>query len=314
MEFNNSAFQTPEDNREPVFFLNPIGLNYEELDFSPEEKLYNKLTSFSGRDHMESLIAQENFDFKTIQFDFGSRVCGYPNSEEIYKNLLISRSGVDISATQPFQTSLKNFISLSAKIEESDRMRISEIKAINDKITEMYETFRERAVSSEDREAVQRAFLEKDTSFVHLGFRSLNLINFYKNDGFEKTLGLDINELTVDITKKLGEDARVLNMNCDAPIEALDCDLLVAYHVLECTPNPLGFLKRLSTALRPGTKLHFEVTIEPGQPRVRYAHLFPFEKGDLQDMLAEAGFIPISLSNIPHPGGPEIERVMALSK
>ena len=89
-------------------------------------------------------------------------------------------------------------------------------------------------------------------------------------------------------------------------------DLILGYHALECSPDPLSLLKKISSSADPGTKVHFEVTIEPGVPRIRYGHLFPFEKGDLQVMLHETGFISVSFSNIPHPGGPPVERIFAV--
>ena len=121
--------------------------------------------------------------------------------------------------------------------------------------------------------------------------------------------------MSISICKKLGWNVEFKDLNdLNSIFNINPGTLIVCYHVLEHLSNPLESLKNLSKQLPPGVKLHFEIPIEPGVPRLNFGHLFPFERGDLQKMLIEAGFITVSFSNATHPGGPEIERVLAISK
>ena len=312
MNFTKSAFEVAQTNSD-FFIESHIDENFDIENFKEELSIFNAYTEIKGDNHWENVRDLEKFELKLTEYSFGTRLVYFPTTEQNYTDIQISRGGVEI-LDEGLEASIKKFIEASGKIYESDRLRISEINAIKEKVAAEFDLLMDQAPTVEDQHALKKAFAQPDLKFVHLGCRSLNLLNYYSKNGFAKTVGCDINELTVGVCRKLGANAALFNMMKDVPLVIKDADVIVAYHVLECSPDPLNFLKRLKNKLSIGAQLHVEVTIEPGTPRIRYAHLFPFEKGDLQAMLIEAGFMPISLSNIPHPGGPEIERIFAVVK
>jgi hypothetical protein len=307
MQFNKSVFENMfniDTEMEAVL------VDFDDEKFKNLEKLYEKHQNLRGDNDWKNVRNLENFELKTVEYDFGSRCAYYPVLKENYTNLQVSRHGIEID-DEGLIHAVKKFAFQSKRLDATDQLRISEINGIKEKVSLDFEKFKNEAIP-EDLKALQKAFLEDNSKFVQLGMRSANLLHYYNTNGYSGATGYDINELTVKVCNKLNYNAQILNVIEKDPIDLPGVDLVVAYHLLERTPDPLQFLKRLSAGLDSGAQLHVEVTIEPGTPRIRYSHLYPFERGDLQAMLFDSGFIPVSLSNIPHPGGPEIERVFAI--
>ena len=101
-------------------------------------------------------------------------------------------------------------------------------------------------------------------------------------------------------------EPKQFEFNCE---EISKANLIVCYHVIEHLTDPLKFLKQLFNQTKSNTLFHFEIPVEPDGPHVDRAHLFPFHQDDLLKMVSEAGFRPLTVSNVTHTGGPWIERV-----
>ena len=63
--------------------------------------------------------------------------------------------------------------------------------------------------------------------------------------------------------------------------------------MLEHISDPLKAIKKIYESMDKDSYFHVEVPIEPGLPRLQYAHMFPFHQQDLFFMLMNAGFIVI---------------------
>jgi hypothetical protein len=70
-------------------------------------------------------------------------------------------------------------------------------------------------------------------------------------------------------------------------------------------------IRKIFEEMQHESYFHVEVPIEPGIPRLEYAHLFAFEKNDLQKMLEEAGFEILFKKLINQP---DCERYLAFKK
>ena len=309
MEFDKSAFdefivkksEIPEVN----FDVN-VG-NYER-----ENQLFDILSDLKKVSNWSNVRdAMGNFILDNKEYSFGSRMVYAPSTPEKYDNLQKSRN-IEI-CDDGLRASLTKLAANSSQLNPSDNIRIKEITAVVDKIRPDLNVFAQQA-TPEDMEALTAAFTNPNSGFAHFGIKSFNLLNYYSHNGYKNCFGYDISELTVGLCNKAGFKGIEYDPLCDDSFDLSQISLIVTYHTLECLPDPLKFLKRLASSAAMGTKFHTEVTIEPGVPRLRYGHLYPFEKGDLQAMLKEAGFIPLSYSNIPHPGGPEIERILSVVK
>lgn len=152
--------------------------------------------------------------------------------------------------------------------------------------------------------------LDSKKEFYEYGFRYPAVIDSWK-DSFKNSRGCDITDVNVFAAKSCGYDVEVCDLNVSVPI-LKDVSLLVAYHVLEHVSDPLNAIISTYNSLSPGAVFHVEIPIEPDGPRLRYAHLFPFHSNDLRKMLEIAGFNIIFYTKTPFPGGPEIERAIAI--
>ena len=155
----------------------------------------------------------------------------------------------------------------------------------------------------------------KLTGFVELGFRIPRLLDYFTKTHGSKSWGYDIVPLNVDVANTLGYDGRLYDLNdCNDDLDLEGATLVAAYHVIEHVSDPLKALQKIYNSMSPGSLFHVEIPIEPGEPRVEFGHLFPFEEGDLKIMLEEAGFRVATLSTKTHTGGPQIERCIALKE
>ena len=84
-----------------------------------------------------------------------------------------------------------------------------------------------------------------------------------------------------------------------------------AYHVVEHVSDPLKAIKKTYDSMDSGSYFHVEIPSEPGEPRIEFGHLYPFETGDIISMLEEAGFSVLNFSTNTHTGGPQIEWCIA---
>jgi hypothetical protein len=318
MNFNQSTFE--ESGSEKIKKISPEDIKFEDFgvninDFSEEAEEIEKLRKLRSDNNWKEVRSEEKFELVEKQFSFGVRKVYLPKDSNNNVDLQSSR-GVGFSDGETLESTLRKYLANTENLDEPNFLRLQELEKINAHIKNE-ETFIKLLNSTEkekEKNALRKAFIESGRNFVEIGFRVPSLLNFFKKSGYE-TLGYDINPLSISICKKLGWNVEFKDLNdLNSIFNINPGTLIVCYHVLEHLSNPLESLKNLSKQLPPGVKLHFEIPIEPGVPRLNFGHLFPFERGDLQKMLIEAGFITVSFSNATHPGGPEIERVLAISK
>jgi len=308
MNFNKSAFEQALENINPAP-LPEINFNIEEYE---DEKILFEEISELRKNNWGEIRDISNFEVITREYSFGNRSC-YKTSEK--NNYLLQASRNPSYFT--LEEMIRNSATCVSRLDDPDRVRISEASTVIEKVRENIVEFKAQAATEQERNALNLAFTEPNVGLVELGFKEPRLLGYYKNSqdlGFSKFIGYDISPLLVGIASKLGWDARTIDLNTAKEIDLQEANLVLAYHVLDRLSDPLSVLKMLKENCSPGTKFHFEVPTESGIPRLRYSKLSSFEKGDLQQMLIEAEFIPISFSNIPCPNGPDIERIMAISK
>ena len=162
------------------------------------------------------------------------------------------------------------------------------------------------------QESVNHFQNNKITGFVELGFRTPSMLDYFAKTHDAKTWGYDVVPLNIEVSKKLGYDGRHYDLNdCQEELDLSGANLVSAYHVIEHVSDPLQAVKKIYESMDSGSTFHVEIPIEPGEPRIEYGHLFPFEVGDLNAMLQEAGFRVVSLTTNTHTGGPQIERCIA---
>lgn len=312
MNFENSVFGNVLNWDEAS--LGDFGININ--DFSEEAKIIEDLRKLKSSNNWKEVRSEEKFELLEKQFSFGKRKVYVPKETKSNVNLQQSR-GVTFDDNETLESTLKRYLSSTENMSEANILRIQEIEKIESHIQKdnVFQNLLNACQNENEKAALKKAFIEKTDSFVEIGFRVPALLNFFKKINYETT-GYDINPLSVSICKKLGWNVYTcdLNDNDNTNIKLKEGSLVVCYHVLEHVSDPLNALKNILKNSPPGIKFHFEIPIEPGVPRLNYGHMFPFEKGDLQKMLIEAGYIPVSFSNVTHPGGPEIERILAISK
>lgn len=157
-------------------------------------------------------------------------------------------------------------------------------------------------------EVARYVTLKPGSVFYEIGFRYPRLLDYYHKAWGMTVLGCDVSALNVEVGKVLGFNVEKVDLNHQTP-DLRNTNLVVAYHVLEHMTRPHEAIQRIFDSLPVGSYGHFEIPIEPGTPRIRYAHMFAFEYGDLPKMCQMAGFNVLAQCSVPYAGGPEIERV-----
>ena len=109
----------------------------------------------------------------------------------------------------------------------------------------------------------------------------------------------------------MGYDGREYDFNnCTEDLDLAGASLVVSYHMLEHLSDPLVAINKIYEAMDDGAFFHVEIPIEPGMPRLQFAHMFPFHQRDMAYMLQEVGFVLLTLSNKTHENGPWVERYL----
>ena len=234
---------------------------------------------------------EKNFDLVVRSYGFGERNTYVPKDPR--RNLMLQYSRGVVDSSQSYEDLVATFQDEVTSLRESDLVRIRELDAVLEKCSEAGV-----AVGSE--------------SFCEIGFRTPKLMRHY-SPRFKRTAGFDIARFNVDLAREMGYDCRPADLNdASSPLPAEEFDLLVCYHVLEHTFDPIVSLGHIASSLRPGGFLHIETPVEPGVPRLRYGHLIALEEGDLARMLDAVGLRRISFSNATHTAGPHVERITAM--
>ena len=252
-----------------------------------------RLVDLKGEDNWADVRGLENFDIVKRNYPFGERTCLARKKLETYENLQSSR-GIGIKENDTLSRILED-IQDQMELIESDWVRISEIEEIISKHREIYDL---------------GPF--KKAGFVELGFRVPRLMKHYAGSGHTSCWGYDIAPLSLAITKHLGFDARRYDFDsCEDKLDLDGANLVVTYHMLEHLSDPLPAVKKIFDSMDKDSYLHVEIPIEPGFPRVAFAHMFPFEPKDMLEMLKMAGFLVLYGTTKTHTGGPHVERYTA---
>lgn len=180
----------------------------------------------------------------------------------------------------------------------SDYVNLQSSRSLSVELHDEYEAFYERAknglnLKPNDLERIQEVerFVPSLKSVVELGFRLPVLLEFYESNYGSKTAGFDVVPISIMVGKEMGYDVNLYDLSlCEGELDLKDANLVVCYHVLEHITDPLVPIKKIFDSMSPECYFHVEVPIEPGTPQLQFAHLFPFESGDLGHMLEKAGF------------------------
>ena len=237
---------------------------------------------------------EEFFDLKEVEFPFGKRKVFYKKSQDTYELLQGTRSSAVPKENKDFDELVSLSKSFLEKIDEHDLVRIDELNNI-----------RKALKNSTGKD------LGDFKSIVEIGFRTPRLLKYYLGEGFKEAWGCDVLMENVVAAQALGYNAFVYDLDeCHEDLDLKESDLVVSYHVLEHVSNPHKAIKKIYQSMKKESYFHVEIPIEPGVPNIRYCHLFPFHPGDLLWMLKDAGFEPLTFSNVTHEGGPWVERIL----
>jgi SAM-dependent methyltransferase len=153
------------------------------------------------------------------------------------------------------------------------------------------------------------ADLKDDMTIIELGFRCPTWMEYFRQKG-NKFIGYDIVKFNILRAIAMGYDARYYDFDdCEPDLDLSEGDLIMCYQILEHISDPYAALLKIYDAMKPGAYLHVEIPVEPGFPRVKFGHMFPFGEHDLQNMTAYAGFKVIGWSPVAWPDAPQIVRV-----
>jgi len=270
-------------------------LNYmrdKEVNYKNLRKEVNRLVDLKGTDNWSDIRSSNNFNLVQRHYSFGVRMCYERKSENdvTYIDLQSSR-GIGIQESDTLENVMSQ-IDETMQIIDSDTVRIEEIEAIwNDPQFKLGDI--------------------NHTGFVELGFRVPRLMKHYGDKYNARVWGYDIAPLSISVTQELGYDGRTYDFNrCVGPLGLSGASLVVSYHMLEHLSDPMLAIKKVYESMDTGSFFHVEVPIEPGLPRLQFAHMFAFHSLDLMHMLREAGFEVLTSSTRTHPDGPWVERYM----
>jgi len=259
-----------------------------DIDNEDLKKQYDFLNRLQDAGNWASVRSEENYTLVPVEYDFGTRNTYIPHNNQTNEYLQNSR-GLPIGDSD-MSAFMDRVVAKVDDIEESDLVRMKELAEI-----------------------LENKTTEPRTCFCEIGFRLPKLLKHYKTQGFETVVGYDISKFNVDVARKLGYNCAVLDLNSATTSLPVDTfDLIVCYHVLEHTYDPMKSLSKIAASLKTGGVLHIEIPIEPGTPRLRYGHLIALEPGDLKHMLEACGLSVLNFSDVSHTGGPKIERIAAV--
>ena len=251
----------------------------------------DRLVQLKGSDNWSGTRSDKNFKLIERNYSFGKRMC-YERIDEstTYVDLQSSRSLAiyENDTLENVMTQLDDVM----KINSADDVRIKEL---------------EQSWSSL---SINLGEIQH-TGFAELGYRVPRLMKHYSEKYDIPAWGYDVTPLSIGVTQKMGYDGREYDFNsCEKELDLTGASLIVSYHMLEHLSDPVKAIEKIYDSMDKGAFFHVEVPIEPGTPRLEFAHMFPFHSRDLCYMLINTGFAIISLSERTHEGGPRVERYL----
>lgn len=249
----------------------------EEIDFKKKEQL----VGWTSRD-------SKNYEIKVHEYPFGQRMYAVPRDDAVYENLQVSR-GIHVTQDSDEQLFLHS-VRKNMHLVESDEVRRDELIELDKK----FKIFDENKV------------------FYEIGFRTPKVMMFVGDENFKSSRGCDIANLSVLVGKFFSYDVKKIDLSKDFKLNLESVKLIVCYHVLEHIPTPLESIRKIYDQSEKGTFFHVEVPIEPGEPRLRFAHVHEFQDGDLEKILKMAGWNVLHSTHETHSDGPFIDRVLCV--
>ena len=252
----------------------------------------DRLVVLKGADNWSNTRSDKNFRLVEKVYSFGTRQCyeRLKDDEGVYVDLQSSRS-LAIYENDTLENVMSQLDEVM-KLNNADTVRIKELE----------DTWNSLEINLGQI---------KHTGFAELGFRVPRLMKHYGEKLKVPTWGYDVTPLSIGVTEKMGYDGRHYDFNdCEKDLDLTGASLVVSYHMLEHVTDPLTAIKKIFSAMDDNAFFHVEIPIEPGLPRLEFAHMFPFHERDIAYMLQEAGFTILSLSHVTHEGGPWVERYL----
>ena len=261
-------------------------------DFEDLRGEVNRLVSLKGSDNWSNTRSDNNFKLVERKYSFGVRQCyeRLENDDNVYVDLQSSRS-LAIYEDDTLENVMSQLDDVM-KLNSADAVRIEELDSIWSSLE------------------VNLGKINH-TGFAELGFRVPRLMKHYSAKYDVPGWGYDVTPLSIGVTQEMGYDGRKYDFNdCSEDLDLKGASLVVSYHMLEHLSDPLIAIKKIYDAMDTGAFFHVEIPIEPGTPRLQFAHMFPFHPRDIAYMLQESGFTILTLSNNTHEGGPWVERYL----
>jgi hypothetical protein len=231
----------------------------------------------------------QNYTLQQKDYPFGKRIYAIPKDNDVYREVQDSRglnSGPDATVESIINTMKKEIT-----LVEADNVRLDELIELNK----------------------QHKIFDSEKGLFEIGFRSPKVIECVGKKYFKFARGCDISRISVEACKRLDYDVKEVNIsNEEFSLDVNDIKLIVCYHVLEHVSSPLNTLKVIYEQVEKNTFMHIEVPIEPGMPRLSYAHMHEFQKKDLNKMLELSGWKILSHSHKTHSDGPFIDRCLVV--
>ncbi len=142
----------------------------------------------------------------------------------------------------------------------------------------------------------------KPKGYCDIGFKYPKLLKHYGQKYNIPTLGIDINDLSVNLAQYNGYSARVVDLVSDELYGIQDMNLMTINHVLEHVTYPPQIIGKLYNEVQDGTIIQAEVPIEYDSPNLDFGHMFGFHPGDLIKFFTSFGFVGLCMSstNIGH--------------
>ena len=246
---------------------------------------------FSAKGDTKTLIRGEKYDVIEKQFVFGPRVCLIKKKQEEYEDLQNARAfWWHYENSDHAINDWKKKLETDPGLDSRNLLRCNEIE-----------------------EVMNRGIISIDGSlkFCELGFRSPEIMNYFKNSIGIDTKGYDISRYNVYLAQSMGYEAEYCDLgDIESELDLSGVQMCMCYQVLEHVSNPLEVMEKIYFAMDSGCYFHAEIPIEPGFPRIEWGHLYPFWPNDLEYMLQIAGFQLLTVSDKTWEGGPQIRRVM----
>jgi len=160
--------------------------------------------------------------------------------------------------------------------------------------------FQKQLVQQVNGYAKTHPVYDNEKGYVEVGFRYPAMMEHFKKK-FKFVRGYDIAPPSIAVAQHLGYDVHLHDISdVGDPIDLKDVRLLCAHEVFEHTPNPIDALTKVYNAADDGMFIHLSVPLQSGRPKIQFAHLWEFKKGDIEKILKRVGWNVIKVKKVNH--------------